>query len=266
MNVTAEVRSKFLREYAHIRHAEGRGSENKDYYRALPFHDLSGRNSAMWAMRATTYRYFINKVLKPLERGSRKELNILDLGAGNCWLSNQLSLRGHKPIAIDIFSDKQDGLGAARFYSTHFSVLENDFDQLPLASAQFDLAIFNASFHYSLNYSDTLREARRCLRPAGLVVILDSPVYRSAEDGERMVAEKRAEFTSRYGFPSDTLPSREYLDVPTLAKLEREFGLVWCRHKPWYGLRWHSRPLKAWLRNRRTPSQFWMLVGKFLQP
>src|SRR5215831_7588892 len=71
-----EYYSRFLQDYAAIRHAEGRGSADPAYYRALPFNDLSGRNSAQWRIRAATYRYFESRLLP------KTALDILDLGAG----------------------------------------------------------------------------------------------------------------------------------------------------------------------------------------
>jgi len=246
-----------------IRHAEGRGSDASDYYRALPWCEPSDPNAAMWAMRAKTYAYFVKNVLEPLEHRANKALDALDLGAGNCWLSNRLSVRGHRPVAVDIFADQRDGLQAARHYTNAFPVIETDFDHLPLPAESFDLAIFNASFHYSVNYLRTLFEARRCLRRSGLIVILDTPIYRLRDHGARMVEEKHAAFTKRYGFPSDALPSVEFLDIPTLQTLQETLKIHWQILKPWYGWRWHLRPLNALLRKRRPPSKFWILVGNF---
>jgi SAM-dependent methyltransferase len=263
MTTTAEIREKFLREYRHIRHAEGRGSSDSEYYRSLPFKDSSERNAPMWAMRAKTYDHFVRKVLEPLERRRKMPLDVLDLGAGNCWLSNQLALRQHRPIAVDIFSDEKDGLRAAQHYTSSFARVESDFDNVPLPAGSVDLAIFNASLHYSTDYVQTLQEARRCLRADGMLVILDSPVYREREHGERMVKEKHAEFQRRYGFPSDTLPSKEFLDLAMLRELDNTLGINWTIYKPWYGWRWHYRPVSAWLHRRRPPSKFWILRGTF---
>lgn len=266
MAITAEVREKFLREYRHIRRAEGRGSTSSDYYKALPLRDFSGRNESMWAMRAATFRHFLRRVLVPLECRTKRPLDILDLGAGNCWLSYRLSLRGHRAIAVDIFADAEDGLGAAPHYAASFATVESDFDHIPLSSGSADMAIFNASLHYSTGYVETLEETRRCLRPGGALVILDSPVYRKREHGERMVIEKHAEFQRRYGFPSDTLPSEEFLDLPMLRSLHETLSIEWKCFKPWYGWRWHLRPVNAWIHRRRPPSKFWILVGTFRTP
>jgi SAM-dependent methyltransferase len=255
--LTSTPRRQFLEAYAKIRYAEGRGSEDSAYYRALPFADLTGRNSAQWRIRARTFEYFSRRILP--SRGC----DILDLGAGNCWLSHRLAELGHAPVAVDIFTDARDGLGAARHYPTHFPVIESGFDDLPFPAAQFDLAVFNSSIHYSSDYAGTLAEARRCLRPEGRVVILDSPIYRRREHGEAMRAERQASFERRHGLRSEALGSIEFFDLETLHDLERELSLTWEIHRPWYGLRWHLRPARALLKRQRPPSRFWILVGRF---
>lgn len=263
MTAEALTRQQFLEEYRYIRHAEGRGSDRSEYYCALPFSSRTDPLFAMWSMRAKTYRYFEKRILELIEVQEKRPLDILDLGAGNCWLSHRLSSRGHRPVAIDIFSDERDGLRAARHYPNAFPTIEGDFDQLPLPSQSFDMAIFNASVHYSTDYIRTLSEIRRCLRPSGAVVILDSPLYRCHEYGVRMVKEKHAEFLRRYGFPSNALASMEFLDMPMLRMLEQQLRITWTTYKPWYGWRWHVRPFTAFLRRRRPPSRFWILTGRF---
>ncbi|HEY6988832.1 MAG TPA: class I SAM-dependent methyltransferase [Bryobacteraceae bacterium] len=263
MTLEAQARVRFLNEYRQIRYDEGRGSDDPAYYRALPYRDLTGRNSAMWEMRAKTYRYFERRILAVMERHRKRPLDILDLGAGNGWMSYRLALRNHRPVALDIFSDTRDGLLAARHYPPGFSLLEADFGCLPFEEGSFDVAIFNSSFHYSTDYAATLAEVRRCLRPSGAVVILDSPVYRRREDGERMASERHRQFAARYGFASDAIPSIEFLDEPMLRQLAATLKLRWRIWRPWYGWRWHLRPLRAWLRGGRPPSRFWILVGEF---
>jgi SAM-dependent methyltransferase len=245
---------RFLEEYGAIRHAEGRGSRDPEYYRALPFTDLTGANSAQWRIRAATYRCFLRNVLP------RASVDILDLGAGNGWFSARLYGMGHRPVAVDIFTDPLDGLGAARTVGS-FPVVEAEFDALPFAPGQFDLAVFNSSLHYSEDYRATLAEALRCLRPGGRVVVLDSPLYRRREDGERMREERHRQFDLRYGFRSDSVASIEYLYLGQVAELGIELGVNWRIVQPWYGWGWHTRGLRAWLARRRPPSRFCILVG-----
>src|SRR5207248_1203196 len=105
---------------------------------------------------------------------------------GNGWMSYRLALRHHQPIALDLFGDSMDGLRATRNYPEPIPCVEAEFDQLPFSEAVFDLAIYNSSIHYSVNYKRTLGEARRCLKPSGSVVIMDSPVYKLHRHGELM--------------------------------------------------------------------------------
>ncbi len=259
----ATARHRFLKDYAVIRGAEGRGTDDAAYYVALPYRDITGRNAAQWSIRARTYRSFERKVLPPLERAADRPLDILDLGAGNGWMSYRLALRGHRPLALDIFTDPKDGLLAAQHYPSAFPRVEAEFDGLPFADASFDLAVYNSSFHYSENYCRTLGEVRRCLRASGCMVIMDSPVYQRREHGERMVEERHTQFQRQYGFRSDAIPSREFLDEPLLEELAQQLNLEWRIWRPWYGWRWWWRPIQAKLAGRRPPSRFWILMGRF---
>src|SRR3981189_3475561 len=48
---------QFVDDYESVRAKEGRSSSRADYYLALPFRDLTGRNVWQWHIRARTYRY-----------------------------------------------------------------------------------------------------------------------------------------------------------------------------------------------------------------
>lgn len=257
------ARQTFVAQYAVIRRAEGRGSEDPAYYQALPYADATGRNDDAWRIRARSFDHFVRKILTPLEDKVPRPLDVLDLGAGNGWMTWRLTQRGHRAIAVDIFTDGLDGLGAIRRYA-QLDAIVADFDYLPLPDARFDLAVYNASLHYSPNYARTLKEARRCLRPDGRIVILDSPVYRKPEHGERMRSERQSLFERTYGFRSEALGSIEYLDEPALARLAREMGIRWKRSSPWYGWQWEMRPIVARLNRKRPPSRFFVISGRLV--
>ncbi|MBV8845978.1 MAG: class I SAM-dependent methyltransferase [Bryobacterales bacterium] len=255
--IGAAMRRQFLADYARIRAAEGRGADTSAYYRSLPFADLTGRNSGQWRIRARTFEYFLRHIIP------RGACRILDLGAGNCWLTYHLMLLGHSVVALDIFADERDGLRARRHYPVEVRAVEADFNTLPFNNSSFDLLIFNSSIHYSSDYVQTLHEARRCLRPGGRVVILDSPVYRRCEHGEAMRAERQLDFERRFGGRSAALGSIEYFDLETLRTLASRLSIRWKIHRPWYGFRWHLRPAIALLKRRRPPSRFWILEAAF---
>jgi SAM-dependent methyltransferase len=256
--------ARFVEDYERIRAAEGRGSESESFYLGLPYRDVSQRNCGQWAIRARTHDYLMAQVLKPIfpTGGGR----ILDLGAGNCWMSFRLALAGHHPIAVDLLTNKSDGLGAAEHYRKHLTELFPRFHaelaHLPFQNQQFDVAIFNASFHYAEDYGAALCEALRCVRAGGIVVISDTPWYSSEESGRRMVLARRTFFLQRYGTASDSIRSLEYLTDKRLLELEGRLSIRWTIHSPRYGFRWSMRPLVAKLRNKREPSRFRIYITR----
>ena len=250
--------AQFISDYQRIRSAEGRGSLAPGFYLNLPFKDLSGKNNKQWVIRARTFQYLERHLLKP--RLNSRPMRILDIGAGNGWLSYRLSLSGHEPIAIDLLTNDFDGLGAAEHFRNQLPKLFPRFHaesaHLPFASNAFDAAIFNASFHYSEDYRASLSEALRCVRAGGLVIICDTPWYAADESGKRMVAERHRHFLSTFGIASDSIRSLEYLTDERLEALERDLSIRWKFHTPWYGFRWALRPLLAKILGRREPSRF----------
>ena len=254
--------AKFIADYERIRAAEGRGSEGAEFYLALPYKDISGRNSHQWEIRSRSYDFLIKHLLKPLHgRGS-----ILDLGAGNCWMSFRLALLGYGMVAVDLLTNENDGLGAAEHFRKHLSVPISRFQaeaaHLPFRDGQFDVIIFNASFHYAEDYEAVLSEALRCLKPGGRVIISDTPWYSREESGRQMVAERHAAFRQRFGSASDSLKSQEFLTDERLQGLEDNCSIRWTIHRPWYGWRWALRPWIARMRGRREPSSFRMYVAR----
>jgi SAM-dependent methyltransferase len=260
----ASHHARFIEDYEHIRKVEGRGSERADFYLSLPYKDISGNNSRQWQIRARSYDYLCEHVLKQARQmdGGR----ILDLGAGNGWMSFRLALAGYKPVAVDLLTNDHDGLGAAIHYRQHIQELFPRFQAaiscLPFQDNQFDAIIFNASFHYSENYEATLREVFRCVRKRGLVIISDTPWYSHEESGRKMVAERQASFLKNYGTASDSIRSLEFLTDERLSLLERQLSIRWVTHSPYYGFKWAMRPLVAKLRNRREPSRFRIYVAQ----
>jgi SAM-dependent methyltransferase len=252
--------AQFVREYRTVRRAEGWGSDDPAYYRALPYRDLTGRFPEIWRIRARSYDAFVRRVLEPLETQTGT-LTALDLGAGSGWLAYRLAQRGHRVVGIDVLEDSLDGLGAIRHYTSAVQPVVAEFDHLPLLCPNADLIVFNASLHYSTNYAGTLSESLQVLRPGGTLVILDSPMYSDPTSGARMVREREARFKQTYGFASNVLPSEHFLTPARLAELSEELGITWQVHIPNLDLRsWISRTL-AGLRARREPARFPVIVG-----
>jgi SAM-dependent methyltransferase len=254
-----------LAAYEAVREREGRWSNDAKFYLSLPWRDTTERFSAQWRIRAKSFEFVRDRILpERIKAIGHRRLRVLDLGAGNCWMSYRLALDGHFPVAVDIGLGRKDGLGAATHYvgslGRLFPRFQAEMDRLPFADGQFDVAIYNASLHYAQDYEATVREAVRVLRPNGAIVIMDSPTYDREADGEAMMDEKAAEFVRKFGTVAGGMGGQGYLTPEKLAHLHR-FGIRWRRHLPWHGWAWAMRPVIAGLSRRRRPSKFYIHLG-----
>jgi len=257
----AKFYARFLHEYEVVRLAEGRGATDPNYYLRLPVVDRSDRFKADWDMRAHSFDTFIRRVVHPMENTSQAGLNILDLGAGNGWLSNRLAQRGHSLAAVDLRTGTLDGLGAVSNYQVPILAVQAEFNRLPFEDSLFDLVVFNASMHYAQDYSHTIREALRVMRENGGLVIVDTPFYQDAASGKAMVREREDRFQAIYGFPSNAVPLENFLIKARLKSLGHLLDIQWQLYWPAFGLRWRLRRWKAGLGGHREPANFPVILG-----
>lgn len=253
----------FITSYETIRLAEGWGSATATDYRALPFTYGSGPYRDVWRIRVGSYQALVARIVTPLAHTRQKPLRVLDLGAGTGWLSYRLAGMGHRSAAVDLIVNDWDGLGAWKYYapSPPFLPVQAAFEHLPFTEASSDLVIFNGAIHYARDYTATLQEVCRLLRPGGQIVIMDSPFYRQDRSGMQMVQEKAAVFQETHGIDLDTLPAENYLTPRHLDRLSRELGIKWHLIRPFRGIRWTIRGWRHRLRRRRAPATFPLIVG-----
>jgi len=258
----ASAAARFRAEYGAHRAVEGRGHAGAELL-ALPYL-RTGPLAKQWAVRARTFDAFVAHVLRPLAAERGRPLAVLDLGAGNGWLSRRAAQDGHAALAMDVRDDHVDGLGAARGYpaageDARFYLAAASFDALPLRARSFDVAVFNASLHYATDLAAVIAEAARVVRGGGRIAILDSPFYATDAAGEAMVAEKRAQAAQRFGGRAGALlalPFIEYLTPARLAEASAGLGLAWRRRRVRYPAWYEARPLLARIRGQRIPSRF----------
>jgi SAM-dependent methyltransferase len=82
-------------------------------------------------------------------------------------------------------------------------------DALPLPAGSFDVVLANGALHYARRPDRTLVELRRVTRRGGLLLVLDSPVYRRRRDGRRMVKDRARDHFRRYAALAATLGGLE---------------------------------------------------------
>ena len=121
-------------------------------------------------------------------RTGASRLVVLDMGSGGGWAARYM--RGADVIAIDLV----DAPSRAEVLR-----VRGDMRRLPLRDAIADVAFFAASLHYA-PIGETIRETARVLRPGGLVVAVDSPMYRDRNAQTRAQARSTAYYAAA-GFP-----------------------------------------------------------------
>lgn len=250
----------FVDTYTAVRIKEGRDQYDGAVLRALPECDAALPMSDQWRIRARSFRVLCKTLRERLQPGAK----IADLGAGTGWLSNRLRESGYSPCSIDVSADLTDGLGAARQFNGAWPRLQATFDNLPIVDGSADAVIFNASFHYCASPAATIEESLRILKPGGLLIILDSPIYKDACSGKTMLEEQQEYFTRLIGRRSEAIQSAGFLTWSGLDALGRQFGLQWNYRFPWYGVRWALRPLRAKLTGGREPATFAIALATVL--
>jgi SAM-dependent methyltransferase len=214
---------EFLNIYNTVRAREGWGACTPEYYRSLPRVPNHDPQHGIWHIRERSFRRLLELI------GKTTCLKILDVGAGNAWLSNQLARHGHTVAALDLSDDVRDGLGARMHYLTSFECYQAEFDCLPFCEGQFDLTIFGASLHYSAAPEVTLREAKRVLADGGKIIVMDSPFYSNETSGLAMIATREADFAREFGFKRQAMNTGFFTEA-TLQRAAANAGLepnVW---------------------------------------
>jgi ArsR family transcriptional regulator len=100
---------------------------------------------------------------------------VADLGAGEGTLAQLMASRAERVIAVD-HSPKMVSFGKKLAKQHGLPNLEyrlGDIEEIPIDTSSVDLAIFSQALHHAADPSRALGEARRILKKAGTLVVLD---------------------------------------------------------------------------------------------
>lgn len=250
----------FLEQYRRVRERDSYRARPGAYYRALPNVPPDDPQAQTWRVRSATFAALVRRArLAPVAGGAG--LDVLDLGAGNGWLSHRLSALGHRCVAVDLLDDAEDGLGAAQHYPTTCTRLQADYDQLPLGPGQFDRVVYNGALHYAAKVAASLEHGLRMLRPGGMLAIMDSPTFRSKGSAEQMRAAQALRHQDAAGAPAMQRYGQGYLLAPELREIGEQLEML-LRYWPTHGgLAWALRRRLAGFKLRREPASFGLWLG-----
>ena len=180
--------------YIQLREKEGRVYPDEQVA-VLPDISPTHPHYKEWLMRKESSQ----KLLSWLKK-KKKPLDILEIGCGNGWLSNQLAaISSSMVIGTDInFSEIQQ---AARVfqYTSNLHFIYTYGEPEIFKEKRFNVIIFAAAIQYFESFHDTIQKALTCLRDDGEIHILDSPFYTRME---LMAARRRSrDYYESKGFP-----------------------------------------------------------------
>ena len=251
----------FLRQYRLVRERDGHRRAGAGYYQALPWVAPDDPQASEWQIRRETYGHLLRHVLSTASTGP-DSMRILDLGAGNAWLSHRLAALGHRVVAVDALDDDADGLGASQHYSVRFPAVQADYDALPFTPGQFDLVVFNGSLHYAPDVAATIAAARRMLAPGGIVAVMDSPMFERDSDGRAMTADLAARLRAELGVGNVVQSGVGYLTFASLDAAARQLGLRPAFVPSRGSIGWRLRRRIGGFRLGRAPAAFGLWVGR----
>lgn len=170
---------EFARQYRQDRLRDGWQPPTGEQALRLPYSRPAGSPALYWQVRRQSFCALMG--ILACEGPTPAHGPAADLGAGTGWLSYRLAEIGYEVLAVDASRDPDWGLGAAEQHylsQVRFQPILGDLEYPPLQAGKLGLIVFNASLHYASDLEGALVRAARALRPAGRIIILDTPVAR----------------------------------------------------------------------------------------
>ena len=200
----------FIETLVRFRTAENKRVTNPKVYEGLPF--ALARENAEWRVRCHDLA-----IIRRLIAGRGRQ-RILDVGASNGWLSHQLALLGHEATAVELFTDRYDGLKAKQFYSTDWCAIQMDLADLSVLNQQYDVVIVNHGLPFYPDPSACLAGARVRVAAGGLLILIGLGFFRDPAERIRLLAARQRNHRERYGTDFFLRPTRGYLDFDDRAR------------------------------------------------
>ena len=168
---------------------------------------------------------------------------VADIGSGGGWAIRYLS--GADVIAIDLLDDqgRPDVLQ-----------VRGDMRHLPLRDGAVDAALYIASLHYA-PAGAVIREAARVLRPGGLVIAVDSPMYRDGR-AQALARSRSSAYYAEAGFP-ELAEHYHPIDAAALPRTVAGAGFEILQLEP-------GRTGMRWWDSLRHPRRSSILVAKLI--
>ena len=184
----------FSQQYILLRNKEGRIYSDKEVAN-LPEIDKEHQHYQEWQIR----KYTSDRLIKYL-MNKEKDLEILEVGCGNGWLSAKLaSIPFSQVTGVDINAEELNQ--AKRIFSQFENVefFNCSFHDEMFSGCKFDIIVFAASVQYFSSLEKALNESLKRLKPGGEIHIIDSHLYKQNETSAARL--RSDEYYKAIGFP-----------------------------------------------------------------
>ena len=181
----------FLNSFEAYRELNKLKIKNTKLYDDLPF----SMHTPQWIERQKDIK-LINKIIK-----GKTSLNVLDVGAWNGWLSNYLAKKNHNLVALDLFIDIYDGLGAHKHYKSKYISIQAYPDEIFRIKEKFDLIIFNRNWAFFQNPQKVFDDAIQILNPKGTILFTGLAFYKNPIIAKKQLKEMDEGFKKNYNIP-----------------------------------------------------------------
>lgn len=181
--------------YLKVREKEGR-VYSEDIIENLPEINKHHKFELEWKIRKDS----AIKIVKYFR--SFKNKKILDLGCGNCWLSNYINKNTDNEVFgldLNLFELKQ---GAKVFRDSKLKLVYGNIFTDIFSSHIFDFIILSSTIQYFDNLKELLMRLSHFLAPNGEIHIFDSPIYN--KDRIKTAINRTKEYYIKIGEPEMT--------------------------------------------------------------
>lgn len=200
---TKQFLDNYLNCFNDYRKQEIKQNINAKNVNKLPFTDF---DTDIWKLRIFDLK-LIEKLIN-----TDKNLQILDLGAWNGWLSHNLSKNGHQVTAIDYFNAPFDGLETVQYYDHKFLAIQSPTESPTIFSGTFDMIIINRCLPYFSSLEEHINALKKLLAPNGKIIITGINTLRNPNKVIANLKKSNALFKKKYGIPLLFIPFKGYVD------------------------------------------------------
>jgi len=181
--------------YLKARSLEGRVLTNNQVSK-LPFTTTVHSHHNEWKLRAKSYKRLLSVIKK------RKPVTLLDIGCGNGWLIGNLGKEFSNCEFTGVDLNRIELKQASQLFGNdntrfcYFDLINNTF----FDNESFEVIIFNASIQYFDDLSTIIKIAKSLLKPNGLLLINDSPLYNNSNESKEAKQRSKA-YYKQLGVP-----------------------------------------------------------------